>query len=66
MGEGHGRTCRKERVKARNDLYHLISDYRVPLKLKVLAQIRMEVGQDQPVETLPEPTGIELPPRAQS
>jgi len=57
---------RKERVKAMDDLYHLIPHYRVALKLKVLAQIRVEVGQDQPMETPPEPTGTDLPPRAQS
>ena len=57
---------RKERVKAMNDLYQLIPDYRVALKLKVLAQIRVEVGQDQPTEHPPEPIGTNLPPRAQS
>ena len=57
---------RKERVKAMDDLYHLIPDYRVALKLKVLAQIRVEVGQDQPMETPAGPTGTDLPPRAQS
>ncbi len=57
---------RKERVKAMDDLYHLIPDYRVALKLKVLAQIRVEVGQDQPIESPPEPIGTNLPPRAQS
>ena len=57
---------RKERVQAMDDLYHLIPHYRVALKLKVLAQIRVEVGQDQPMETPPEPTGTDLPPRAQS
>ncbi len=57
---------RKERVKAMDDLYHLIPDYRVALKLKVLAQIRVEVGQDQPIESPPEPTGPDLPPRAEN
>ena len=57
---------RKERVKAMDDLYHLIPDYRVALKLKVLAQIRVEVGQDQPMEHPPGPIGTNLPPRAQS
>jgi hypothetical protein len=49
-----------------DDLYHLIPDYRVALKLKVLAQIRVEVGQDQPMEHPAAPTGTDLPPRAQS
>ena len=57
---------RKERVKAMDDLYHLIPDYRVALKLKVLAQIRVEVGQDQPMEHPAAPIGTDLPPRAQS
>jgi hypothetical protein len=58
---------RKERVKAMDDLYHLIPDYRVALKLKVLAQIRHEVGHDQPIEEPPsEAMGLNLPPRAQS
>ena len=57
---------RKERVKAMNDLYHLIPDYRVALKLKVLAQIRVEVGQDEVVQQQPEPAGVDVPPRAQT
>ncbi len=57
---------RKERVKAMDDLYHLTPDYRVALKLKVLAQIRVEVGQDQPMEHPPEPIGINPSPRAES
>ena len=57
---------RKERVKAMNDLYHLIPDYRVALQLKVLAQIRVEVGQDEVVEQRPEPAGLDVPPRAQT
>ena len=41
---------RKERVKAMQDSYDKIPDIRVALKLKILAQIRAEVGQDQPIQ----------------
>ena len=55
---------RKERVKAMNDLYHLIPDYRVALKLKVLAQIREETaGSEFVVEhgyTTPAPPETEF------
>ena len=49
-----------------NDFYHLIPNYRVALKLKVLAQIRVEVGQDEVVQQQPEPAGVDVPPRAQT
>ena len=35
---------RKERIKAMRDLYDKIPDIRVALKMKILAQIRAEVG----------------------
>ena len=41
---------RKERVLAMQELYEKIPDIRVALKLKILAQIRAEVGQDQPIQ----------------
>jgi hypothetical protein len=44
----------------------VIPNYRVALKLKVLAQIRVEVGQDEVVEQQPEPVGVDVPPRAQT
>ena len=47
-------------------IYHVIPDYRVALKLKVLAQIRVEVGQDEAVERQPEAVGVDVPPRAQT
>ncbi|MEE2833967.1 MAG: hypothetical protein VYD18_16525 [Candidatus Latescibacterota bacterium] len=37
---------RKERVMAMQELFEKIPDIRVALKLKILAQIRAEVGQD--------------------
>ena len=37
---------RKERVMAMQELFEKIPDIRVDLKLKILAQIRAEVGQD--------------------
>ncbi len=57
---------RKERVKAMQDLYDKIPDIRVALKLKILAQIRVEVGQDEVAQQQPEPAGIDVPPRAQT
>ena len=57
---------RKERVKAMQDLYDKIPDIRVALKLKILAQIRVEVGQDEAVERQPEAVGVDVPPRAQT
>ena len=43
---------RKERVLAMQELYEKIPDIRVALKLKILAQIRAEVGQDEPIQQL--------------
>jgi hypothetical protein len=57
---------RKERVKAMQDLYDRVPDIRVALKLKILAQIRAEVGQDEAVERQPEAVGVDIPPRAQT
>ncbi len=57
---------RKERVLAMQELYEKIPDIRVALKLKVLAQIRVEVGQDEAVERQPEAVGVDVPPRAQT
>ena len=57
---------RKERVKAMQDFYEKIPDIRVALKLKILAQIRVEVGQDEVVHQQPEAVGVDVPPRAQT
>ena len=57
---------RKERVAAMQELYEKIPDIRVALKLKILAQIRVEVGQDEAVERQPEAVGVDIPPRAQT
>ena len=57
---------RKERVLAMQELYEKIPGIRVALKLKVLAQIRVEVGQDEAVERQPEAVGVDVPPRAQT
>lgn len=49
---------RKERVKALDALYEKIPDIRVALKLKVLRQIREEMGHDRQVvqhRLIPEP-----------
>ena len=48
------------------ELYEKIPDIRVALKLKILAQIRVEVGQDEVAQQQPEPAGIDVPPRAQT
>ena len=56
---------RKERVTAMQDLYDKIPDIRVALKLKILAQIRAEVGQDQPIQHVHAVhAGVNIPPRA--
>jgi len=52
--------------KAMRDLYDRVPDIRVALKLKILAQIRAEVGQDEAVERQPEAVGVDIPPRAQT
>ena len=58
---------RKERVKAMQDLYDKIPDIRVALKLKILAQIRAEVGQDQPIQHVHAVhVGVNIPPRAET
>ena len=58
---------RKERVKARQDLYDKVPDIRVALKLKILAQIRAEVGQDQPIQHVHAVhVGVNIPPRAET
>ena len=57
---------RKERVLAMQDLYDKIPDIRVALKLKILAQIRVEVGQDEVAQQQPEAAGVDVPPRAQT
>ena len=59
---------RKERVKAMDALFHKIPDYRVALKLKVLAAIRAEVAGDHVIHHThlhqAVPTGPDIPPRA--
>ena len=58
---------RKERVTAMQDLYDKIPDIRVALKLKILAQIRAEVGQDQPIQHVHAVhVGVNIPPRAET
>ena len=58
---------RKERVQAMQDLYDKVPDIRVALKLKILAQIREEVGQDQPIQHVHEVNvGVNIPPRPES
>ena len=57
---------RKERVLAMQELYVKIPDIRVALKLKVLAQIRVEVGQDEVAKQQPEAAGVDGPPIAQT
>ncbi len=57
---------RKERVLAMQDFYEKIPDNRVTLKLKILAQIRVEVGQDEVVQQQPEAAGMDVSPRAQT
>ena len=58
---------RKERVKAMDALFHKIPDYRVALKLKVLAAIRAEVAGDHVIHHThlhhAVPTGPDIPPR---
>ena len=57
---------RKQRVLAMQELYEKIPDIRVALKLKVLAQIRVEVGQDEVAKQQPEAAEVDVPPRAQT
>jgi hypothetical protein len=58
---------RKERVKAMQVLYDKLPHIRTKLKLKVLAQIREEVGQDQPIQHVHEVNvGVNIPPRSET
>ena len=58
---------RKNRVLALEDLYQKIDDARVALKLKVLKEIREEVGDHRiQVDHTVEIKGVNLPPRAES
>ena len=58
---------RKNRVLALEDLYNKIEDRRVALKLKVLKEIREEVGDHRiQVEHTVEVKGLNVPPRADS
>ena len=58
---------RKNRVLALEDLYQKIDDARVALKLKVLKEIREEVGDHRiQVDHTVEIKGANLPPRAES
>ena len=56
---------RKERVKAMSDLFEMVPDIRVALKLKLLEQIRHEVGHDEPIQHHHDvQIGVNVPPRA--
>ena len=58
---------RKHRVLALEELYQKIDDARVSLKLKVLKEIREEVGDHRiQVDHTVEIKGVNLPPRAES
>ena len=58
---------RKERVKVLSELFEHIPVPRVSLRLKVLEQIRQEVGDDKiQVEHTVEMKGPNVPPRADS
>ena len=58
---------RKERVMAMQGLCDKIPDIQVALKLKILAQIRAEVGQDQPIQHVHAVhVGVNIPPRAET
>ena len=58
---------RKNRVLALEELYDKIDDARVSLKLKVLKEIREEVGDHRiQVDHTVEIRGVNLPPRAES
>ena len=58
---------RKNRVLALEDLYNKIEDRRVALKLKVLKEIREEVGDHRiQVEHTVEVKGLNVPPWADS
>ena len=58
---------RKNRVLALEELYQKIDDARVSLKLKVLKEIREEVGDHRiQIDHTVEIKGANLPPRAES
>tara|TARA_R100001509_G_scaffold40791_1_gene21876 strand:- start:2678 stop:3133 length:456 start_codon:yes stop_codon:yes gene_type:complete len=58
---------RKNRVLALEELYQKIDDARVALKLKVLKEIREEVGDHRiQIDHTVEIKGANLPPRAES
>jgi len=58
---------RKNRVLALERLYDKIEDQRVSLKIKVLKEIREEVGDHRiQIDHTVEVKGINLPPRAES
>ena len=58
---------RKERVKVLSEMFEHIPVLRVSLRLKVLEQIRQEVGDDKiQVEHTVEMKGPNVPPRADS
>jgi hypothetical protein len=58
---------RKKRIKAMRDLYDKIPDISVALKVKILAQIRAEVGQDQPIQHVHTVhVGVNITPRAET
>ena len=58
---------RKERVKVLSEMFEHIPEPRVALRLKVLEQIRQEVGDDRiQIEHTVEMKGPNVPPRAES
>lgn len=59
---------RKERVRVLDELFDTIPDKRADMKLKVLAEIRTEVGDDKKVVEHHHSgsVGVQLPPRAET
>jgi len=58
---------RKERVQVLSDMFEHIPSQRVSLRMKVLEQIRIEVGDDRiQVEHTVEMRGPNMPPRAET
>jgi predicted DNA-binding protein YlxM (UPF0122 family) len=58
---------RKERVQVLSDMFEHIPSQRVSLRMKVLEQIRIEVGDDRiTVEHTVEVKGPNMPPRAET
>ena len=58
---------RKERVQVLSDMFEHIPSQRVSLRMKVLEQIRVEVGDDRiQVEHIVEVKGPNMPPRAET